>query len=315
MIEPCKICGGRDLEPYHDQGYRRLLKCRDCRLVVADPIPTVVQKEETERLAYVGELLPEAAEFFENCHRDFREDAVIRGFRQALDWIAKWREPGDLLDVGPGTGIFLYLAQQAGWTPYGIDICDLSADKAREEFQIDVDVGSFEDFGYERESFDCITMLDVLEHTRDPSAFLNRAYELLRPGGVLYVAVPNQRSLLTAILDRYIHLGGPGSEWFLARLYVQPHVFYFNPQALQRALTDAGFETVAVHGGNVYLGRYRLPLWMRVPLEIVLQVGSLIGMSARILALARKPAEGEEPIPVKVDFEPIEIAGGEFEPA
>ena len=35
--------------------------------------------------------------------------------------------------------------------------------------------------------------------------------------------------------------------------------------------------------------RRRLPLWMRVPMEIVLQLGSLVGMSAKVLALARKP--------------------------
>ena len=132
-------------------------------------------------------------------------------------------------------------------------------------------------------------MLDVLEHTLDPTAFFTRAYELLQPGGVLYVAVPNQRCLMTVILDRWIRLGGPGRRWFLDRLYVRPHTYYFNPQALALGLRNAGFEIAGLTGGNVYLGRYRLKPWMRIPMEIVLRVGSLLGMSAKIHALARKP--------------------------
>ncbi len=286
---PCALCGSADVRLYHDQGYRKVMKCRSCGLVFAQPIPSLEQKHETERLAYEGELLPEAAEFFENCHRDFTEDAVIGQFRGALDWIESARSPGRMLDVGPGTGIFLHLARERGWEPVGIDLCELSAVKAKEEFDIEVDVGSFIGHDYEPESFDCITMLDVVEHSRDPLAFLQRAYELLRPGGVVYVAVPNQRSFLTVVLDRWIRMGLPPGKYFLERLYVRPHLFYFNPAVLRHTLEAAGFEVEDVRGGNVYLGRYRLPLWMRVPLEVVLQLGGLVGMSARLMALARKP--------------------------
>ena len=131
-------------------------------------------------------------------------------------------------------------------------------------------------------------MLDVLEHSLDPLGFLERGRELLRPGGILVVAVPNQQCLLTAILDRYIWLAGVGAQWFLARLYVSPHVFYFSPRVMRFALEKAGLDLVGLEGGNVYLGRYRLPLWMRAPLEIVLHAGSLLGMSARVLAVAKK---------------------------
>jgi len=150
-------------------------------------------------------------------------------------------------------------------------------------------VGNFESFAYEPASFDAITLLDVLEHTVDPKAVLRRARELLKPGGVLYVAVPNQRCLMTVILDRYIRLGGPGRKFFLERLYVSPHVYYFNPTTLLRMIRAAGFEPETVKGGNVYLGRYRLRWTMRVPMEIVLHAGGLVGMSAKIHVLARRP--------------------------
>jgi SAM-dependent methyltransferase len=290
----CLLCGATGARVYHDQGYRRVLRCTECRFVFTDPLPTRERKVEIEREAYRGELLPEVADFFRNCHRNFTDDPVIHGFRESLDWIERSSRRGasaqrKLLDVGPGTGIFLHLARERGWTPAGIDVCPESAEKAASEFQIGVDVGDFETFHYEPGSFDAVTMLDVLEHTVDPLAVLRRAREVLRPGGLLYVAVPNQRCLMTAILDRWIQLGLPGRDFFLERLYVEPHLYYFCPRTLTRMLGAAGFEMAGLRGGNVYLGRYRLPWVMRVPMEIVLNIGGLVGMGAKVHALARRP--------------------------
>ena len=287
----CVVCGSERRFAYHDQGFRRLMRCRDCRIVFADPQPSREEKHAIEHEAYEGDILPEVADFFRNCHRDFRDDPVVEGFREALAWISSKRVPGRMLDVGPGTGIFLHLARgEYGWTGRGVDVCEASAEKAKAEFDVRVDVGDFETYA-STERFDAITMLDVLEHTLDPALFVRRAYDLLAPGGVLYVAVPNQRCFMTVLLDRWIRWGGIGRRWFLDRLYVRPHTYYFNPQAIALLLRKAGFEILGVAGGNVYLGRYRLKLWMRIPMELVLRVGSLLGMSAKIHALARKPAE------------------------
>lgn len=284
------LCGASDLRLYHDQGYRRLAYCPGCGVVYVHPMPSREEKHRIEQLAYEGDLLPEVADFFRNCHRNFKEDPVIRGFRHGLEWVGQQCRPGRILDVGPGTGIFLHLAhKEFGWEPCGIDVCQESADKALTEFDLRIDVGDFETFDYEPGSFDCISMLDVLEHAVDPPGFLKRAYELLRPGGVLYVAVPNEHCLMTVILGCYIRMHGPLSKFCLDRLYVPPHVFYFKPSTLTLAMRNAGFEVTGLKGGNVYLGRYRLPLWMRAPMEVVLQVGSLVGMGAKLLAIGRKP--------------------------
>lgn len=286
----CNLCGSTDVAPYHDQGYRRVVRCRRCSLVFTDPLPTPDEKAEIERQAYEGEILPEVADFFRNCHRDFRDDPVIESFREGLRRLGSVQAPGRLLDVGPGTGIFLHLARKEfGWTPVGVDVCAECVDKAREEFELELELGAFESHAWEPASFQAVSMLDVLEHTIDPSASLARAWELLELGGALLVVVPNQRCLLTVILDWWIRLGGPFGAYFLERLYVSPHVFYFCPRTLRAMLEKAGFEVRDVRSGNVYLGRYRLPMWMRIPMEIVLQAGNAIGMGAKLTALAVKP--------------------------
>lgn len=253
-------------------------------------MPTPAQKAEIERQAYAGEVLAETADFFRNCNRDFHDDPVIEAFREGLRGVGRLRRPGRMLDVGPGTGIFLHLARtEFGWNPNGVDICEESATKAREEFGLELVVGDFATWPWEPASFDAVTMLDVLEHTIDPAAALGRAFDLLKPGGVLYVVVPNQHCLMTQVLDRWIRAGGPMRSFFLERLYVSPHVYYFGPRTLRRYLQQAGFDVASVRTGNVYLGRYRLPLWMRLPMEAMLLLGQVMGMGAKLEALAVKP--------------------------
>lgn len=274
----------------HDMRWRRVLRCGGCGLIRADPFPTLQEKVAIETLGYTDETAyPEVRDFFKNCHRNYVEDPVIRGMRGHLAELeAALGGAGTLLDVGAGTGVFMHLARERGWDPSGIDICPLTAEKAAQEFGVRIAVGPFEEHGLGGQQFDAITMLDVLEHVIDPLATLRRAHALLRPGGALYVAVPNQRSLLTAVVDAYARAGGPAADKLLLRLYVAPHLHYFTPKTLPRAIETAGFGIHALRQGKVYLGRYRLALPLRVPLEIILAAGAAIGMNARLGVLAIK---------------------------
>jgi len=287
---PCALCGATQYRLMHDMRWRRVLRCAGCGLIRADPFPTLQEKVAIETLGYTDETAyPEVRDFFKNCHRDFVDDPVIRGMRAHLgDLEAALGAPGTLLDIGAGTGIFMHLARERGWQPSGVDICPLTAEKAEREFGVRVAVQPFEQYGLDGRQFDAVTMLDVLEHVLDPVATLRRAHALLRPGGALYVAVPNQRSLLTAVVDAYARAGGPAADKLLLRLYVAPHLHYFTPKTLPRAIETAGFRIHSLRQGKVYLGRYRLALPLRIPLEVILAAGAAIGMNARLGVLAIK---------------------------
>jgi 2-polyprenyl-3-methyl-5-hydroxy-6-metoxy-1,4-benzoquinol methylase len=287
-LTPCALCGGSTYRELHDLGWRRVLRCSGCGLVRADPLPTMAEKEATETQGYTDETaFPEMRDFFANCNRTFVEDPVIREMRRHLQRLeGAIGGPGSLLDVGAGTGIFMHLARERGWRPEGVDICPLTAQKAAEEFGLRITVGPFEDQHFEGQRFDAASMLDVLEHVVDPLATLRKVHTLLRPGAALAIAVPNQRCLLTMLVGAYSHLGLPASRAMLGRLYVPPHLHYFTPATLRRMVETVGFRIADIQQGSVYLGRYRMSLAMRIPLEIVLAAGATVGMNARLSVLA-----------------------------
>jgi 2-polyprenyl-3-methyl-5-hydroxy-6-metoxy-1,4-benzoquinol methylase len=289
----CQICGSTDTRLHHDQGYRCLYRCRGCGLVFVDPLPNWEEKEAIETQAFDAEMLTDTVEFFDAYGADFREDNVIKAFRRAVELLTKMSGVGNgprkILDVGPGTGVFLHLCREAGWEPLGIDITERSAKTAKTEFDISVDVGNFFHHPYEPEFFDCISMNDVLEHSLDPVAFLERAYKLLKPGGLISIAVPNQNSLFTLLVDLWVWLTGIGKSYLLDRLYVAPHLYYFGPRQLRSTMERAGFTVTHLEGGNVALERYKIPAYVRLASELVLRTGALIGMSGRVYAIGRKP--------------------------
>ena len=82
-------------------------------------------------------------------------------------------------------------------------------------------------------SLDAVTMWHSLEHVPDPMATLALARRLLRPGGVLYVCVPNLDALQS-------DLGG--TRWCYAD--IPHHVTHFTPEGLATALRRAGFAGV-----------------------------------------------------------------------
>lgn len=97
---------------------------------------------------------------------------------------------GRLLEVGCAGGFFLDEARAAGFDVVGCELNAEMADYGRTALGLTIHEGLFERQGFAPNSFDVIVAQDVLEHTRDPRAFVRAATHLLRPGGVFFVRGP-----------------------------------------------------------------------------------------------------------------------------
>ena len=140
--------------------------------------------------------------------------------------------PGDLLDVGCGSGAFLLALEDAGWRCSGIEI-DVGAVEAARAAGLDrVRQGDLLEAGYPDASFDVVRFWHSLEHLRSPRAALTEARRILRPGGTLVVGVPNFSSLLSRVFR---------SRWFF--LDVPRHLWHFDRARLRAIALDTGFTT------------------------------------------------------------------------
>jgi len=282
---PCPACGERRARTLHRRPARRILRCA-CGLVFIDPLPSEAEVAAREAEAFRGELLAETRAMFDAYGRGYRDDdPVVRAFGRHLATLGRLAAGRRLLDVGVGTGLLVHLARQAGWDATGVDICAEAAERAGREFGVAVVVGDFLAVDLPG-GYDAITMADVVEHSRDPRAFLARAHALLAPGGVLYVGVPNHRSLVYLAGDV---LGWvPGTAGLVDRLYVPNHYQYFTPDALAALAREAGFTVAALERENSYLGRYELSPLVRGGLAALLAAGRAVGMESRLALFARR---------------------------
>jgi SAM-dependent methyltransferase len=86
-------------------------------------------------------------------------------------------------------------------------------------------------------SFDVVTFWHSLEHVTDPVSVVARARRLLKPGGSLYVCVPNAGGL-QAVLG--------GNRW--AYLDVPRHISHFTVRGLASLLQSQGFGSLRRYG-------------------------------------------------------------------
>ncbi|HSV29404.1 MAG TPA: class I SAM-dependent methyltransferase [Candidatus Omnitrophota bacterium] len=144
---------------------------------------------------------------------------------------------GRFLDFGCGDGAFL--DQMADFDATGFEVENgLPEGVARDGRIVRGDILSgwdaLEGAGLKPASLDFIVAWDVLEHLADPKAQLRRLAELLKPGGRLYLTLPDMASPAARL---------SGEHWNCVLL---EHLWYFTPQTLARFLPDCGFTADAI---------------------------------------------------------------------
>lgn len=212
-MEHCPECSHPSTVDYwpstRDARYQ-LRQCLGCRLVFTAPWPDDAELATAYATEYYG---PASRRFWPILERG------VRMFRdQRARQIASLVPPGRALDIGCGRGWTLATLRDLGWQVQGVELNAAAARHAQEELGINVALGGFDPSDYPAESFDAIILWHVLEHLRSPGKTLAGVSRILRPGGVLALAVPNRASFQANwAREAWFHLDLPRHLWHFSR--------------------------------------------------------------------------------------------------
>ena len=285
----CPVCGSRDAALRYRLPRFDVLDCRGCALVYIWPRPSEEEIRAMFRTLYnSGESsLPELRDYYGFCFEDAPSNPLVQSYEHWLDALERVREPGRLLDVGCGTGLFLAVARRRGWKPFGLDECAEATRHAREHFGLEVWDGEFADFASGGRQFDAITGWDIVEHSRAPVELLRAMRRCLAPGGVVGLATPNQRSVLDLIAGSFYRLTGGRLTAALEKFYIDQHFLYFTEQTLAQALGRAGLAVVECRRELTDLRRLSFSPPMRLVLNTLFAVSRVAGLENRLFVVAR----------------------------
>jgi SAM-dependent methyltransferase len=218
----CPLCAARTHEPWRTHGARELVRCGECGLVYVNalPDPASHHRQVGESLVYTDDQLAKRPFFRRRAHELLES---IEG-RQG--------RPGRLLDLGCGIGTELEVAIERGWSATGIELATGSLRVAREQ-GLDVIDRPLAQAELPDASFDLVTVNHALEHMPRVRPVLADVRRVLKPGGVLFVSVPNLEAWQHRTrLDRF------------GLAFNDDHYLFFTPATLNRLLGSSGFDVI-----------------------------------------------------------------------
>lgn len=282
----CPLCKTPDCEIVYDLNRAESLedvpglvaRCRSCPMwfkLLSDPagIPEEYPGEYGEDDLATAYLASGAARAF---------------FRETLANLeARPQDHPRLLDIGAAQGALLQEALRLGFDAEGIDRCESNVQSARAKSLVVTPLAA--EHLEAEESFDVVTMMDILEHLPDPLLVLRAVHRALKPGGELVVYTPNHRAA-TVVLARLLH--AVGIRYPVQQIFGRNHICFFDDRSLPLALQRTGFA-VRLQRRFPYdtsrLGQQVSPLNL-LALTLVERLAMPFGRVFRMVVYARKTA-------------------------
>lgn len=316
---PCGICGSKRFTHlfdardyiYGNEGSWPAARCSDCGVVFMNPrIPPAEIGPFYPKAYYTNEAeVPKSRVW-----KDKILNAMLRRYRgyeplTSPGWLAscialslgpllsrmesfghyvRWVPGGKVLDVGCGNGRTLSKHRQLGWKTYGTEVGLDSARLAREAGH-EIYVGELHDAKLPSDSFDAVTLWDALEHIHNPMETAREIFRICRPGGSVYIYVPNFGSVYGQRFQGY---------WYMFTAPI--HYYHYTSETLSDLLKRAGFINVEIEyplgaaGFQPTLAASAENSWWKPlvaagPGKALLKLADKVMPFGHLLAIANKP--------------------------
>lgn len=239
---PCPYCNNYHIEslfeaPAFDEigELFKLVTCRTCGLVRTDPILDESSLSKYYDPNYYGSGEKKFSGIAEQLLTRFnarRAESLIEKIRGKNTFFRD--ESLRVIDIGCGRGQFLKSLNKLGCECHGVE---------RDDFPEDGDfvgIKFYKDdlkrIGFDDNYFRAAIIWHVLEHLADPFDTLREVARIIKPGGLLAIAVPNFDSFQAKIFrDSWFHLDLPR------------HLFHFTPPVMTRFLEQINFKVTNLH--------------------------------------------------------------------
>lgn len=235
----CIVCGGNIFKPVYtctdhlvSGELFTIARCVTCGLLITGNAPETDDisryYDSPDYVSHTGgkrsltDLLYSTARFL-----------MLRRKARIIKKVSKTKR-GFLLDIGAGTGHFVGIMRKKGWKADGLEINESARKYALEKNNIILGDGLLSG-KYADKVFDTITLWHVLEHIHEPGNHLKEINRILKPGGILIVALPNASSSDAAFY---------GHNW--AAFDVPRHLWHFNNDNFNSFVTKYGFHQISV---------------------------------------------------------------------
>lgn len=244
---PCPACGtdhAKRLEAYSPAEWD-VVECQTCGFVyLRNPPPYQALKEDFAwEKTYAEKKKKGGSTGLSGFNRWLRGKLGLTGGKRGDKLFPRLFGAGKVLDIGCGDRI----RTEPPITPYGIEISTAlqaradAAMRARGGFCLH-DAGADGVWKLDEGFFDGVILHSYLEHEADPLRVLKGIHRALKPGGVVYVRVPNFGSLNRRVV---------GATWCGFRH--PDHVNYFTLASLRDMAAKAGFSTELLNRANLWV--------------------------------------------------------------
>lgn len=281
----CPICNSKNLKvqyrlcldrPLRELSYFSILNCNNCNLVFSNLLDHPTQIDSGYECDY-----------FSKYDLSFKDNPKIRTFRQALAILDKIKpKKGALLDFGCAEGNFLMLAKQKGWKVYGLDLSKFATSIAKKR-GLNVFNKTIQQAKFKNESFDVITLWDVIEHLSNADEIFAEFRRILKKDGLLIIRTPNEKSIFHLIARLSYILSFKLIKSLLKSIYHTDHLYYFSKQTLALLLRKNGFEIKKIIMNDQTMMSYKNPI-LKFIVFAIRTTGIILGKQHALLAVAAK---------------------------
>lgn len=222
-----------------DRDYK-VVKCLTCSAYFVDP--QITFSDEQWSLLYNSEYFDDQSDWLVRK----RVKELSARLNKIFSFSKSKTEKLKLLDIGTGEGKTLIEGYKRGWEVTGIDIVDNRIDLAKND-KITFIQGKFIETVFPDDYFDIIYVDSVLEHVLIPKEYLLKINRLLKPGGVVYIGVPNEDSLFNDIKKISLSISGNSILSSKIKPFKNPyHIFGFNRKSLEYVIKRTNFEILEI---------------------------------------------------------------------